>query len=106
MNIKVQSVGFKADPIFENMIIDFFEDMQKKYPRIDSCLVTLRRQNVESKLNELIELKMILPGGTIFSSERSDSFEVSWKKISQNLRRRFKKYQGRFDKNKREKMSV
>ena len=106
MHIQVQSPNFVADPLFENVIINQLELLEKKFPRIDSCVVTLRQLNSDTKFNKVIELKMTIPRGKIFLAERSDSFGLALKNLMNNLKRRMKKVQEKNSNKKRIKISI
>ena len=97
MNIQVKSPGIKVDIQLENGVIDKMEWLEKKFPRIDSAIVTFKELMVQKKKFKVVEVKMNVPGGTIFISERAESFEAAFKRLFDVLLRRLKKEYHKYD---------
>ena len=91
MNIKVQSPNQKIKTDFENKIIDELELIERKYPRLDSAVVTLHEIKTDNKKNRIVDLKIILPKGILFISHRGETFELAFSKCLHTLTLKLKK---------------
>ncbi len=92
MKLQMHSIHFDAD----QKLIDF---IQKKADKLDTYFdriidgeVFLRLDNHEKKENKIVEIKMNVPGKTLFSKHQSDSFEAATDEAIEGLRRQLKKF--------------
>jgi putative sigma-54 modulation protein len=103
MKLNIQSIHFDAD----TKLIDF---IQKKLDKLDTFSdriidgeVFLRlHKDSESKDNKMLEVKINLPGTTIFAKETSSTFEAAADIALEALKSQVKKYKDK----KQEKPSV
>jgi len=92
MKLQMHSIHFDAD----QKLIDF---IQKKADKLDTYFdriidgeVFLRLDNHEKKENKIVEIKMNVPGKTLFSKHQSESFEAATDEAIEGLRRQLKKF--------------
>lgn len=94
MKVQVNAVGFSAD----NSLVDFIQKKLNKldtfYDRITGAEVFLRLDKGE-KANthtKVIEIKLVIPGGSIFVKEANGSFEAATDLAMDSLTRKVKQH--------------
>ncbi|WP_276089947.1 ribosome-associated translation inhibitor RaiA [Pedobacter sp. JY14-1] len=92
MKITVQSIHFNAD----RKLLDF---IQKKVDKLDLFFdqiingeVYLKLENVEDEANKISEIKLMVPGGTMFAKEQCKSFEEATDLAIESLRKQITKH--------------
>lgn len=77
MKLKIQSIHFDAT----QKLLDYIEEKVGKldtfYPRIIDGDVVLRLEKNDRSKNKIIEIKLNVPGNTLFVKEQSTSFETA-----------------------------
>ena len=88
----MHSVRFDAD----RKLIDYIQRKMDKldtfYDRIIDGEVFMRLENVDSRENKIIEVKMNIPGDQLFAKTRSRSFEAAAGEATEALRRQLTKF--------------
>jgi len=92
MKITVQSIHFTAD----HKLLDF---IQKKVDKLDqftdqliSGEVYLKLENVEDEANKISEIKLLVPGMTLFAKEQCKSFEEATDLAIESLKKQITKH--------------
>jgi len=75
MNVKINSVHFKADKKLETFIKDKLKKMPTLYEGVLTGEVMLRLENVDNKENKVVEMRLIVRGNDLFVKKQSKSFE-------------------------------
>ena len=92
MKIGVQSIHFNAD----SKLLDFIQKKANKldqfFDQIISGEVYLKLENVEDEANKISEIKLIVPGGTLFAKEQCKSFEEATDLAIESLRKQITKH--------------
>ncbi|MDW7690686.1 ribosome-associated translation inhibitor RaiA [Flammeovirgaceae bacterium SG7u.111] len=93
MKLQMHSVHFTAD----QSLLDFIQKKANKldtfFDRIQDGEVFLRiEKGSHSRENKVIEIKLNIPGTTLFSKELSTSFEAATDAAVESLRRQLKKH--------------
>jgi putative sigma-54 modulation protein len=92
MKLQMHSIHFDAD----HKLIDFIQKKADKldtfYDRIIDGEVFLRIDKNEKNENKIVEIKMNVPGKTLFAKQQSDSFEAAADEAVEALRRQIKKF--------------
>ncbi len=93
MKLQMHSLHFTAD----QKLIDFIQKKADKldtfFDRIQDGEVFLRLEKGDhAKENKLVEIKLNLPGTTLFAKEKSSSFEAAADEAIEALRRQIKKH--------------
>lgn len=92
MKLQMHSIHFDAD----RKLIDFIQKKADKldtyYDRIVDGEVFMRLDNHEKKENKIVEIKMNVPGKTLFAKHQSESFEAATDEAVEALRRQIKKF--------------
>ncbi len=86
MNMKMQSVGFKADKKLEAFINQKLSKLNKFDNNISDYSVTLNIENSDPKANKVVEVKVNVPGNELFAKKQSNSFEAATELVTEALR--------------------
>jgi putative sigma-54 modulation protein len=93
MEIQVQSIHFDADVKLLDFIQKKLDKLDTFFDRIQAGEVYLRLEKGEhSKENKVVEVKITLPGTTIFAKEQAESFEAATDEVVESLKQQIKKY--------------
>ncbi len=95
MRLQMSSNKFDAD----QKLLDFIQKKADKldtfYDRIIDGEVHLSLDKSEQKANKVVEMKVQVPGSTLFASQQSKSFEEATDLTIEALRRQLRKYKGK-----------
>ncbi|RXQ97732.1 ribosome-associated translation inhibitor RaiA [Ancylomarina salipaludis] len=86
MNMKMQSVGFKADKKLEAFINQKLSKLNKFDSNICDYNVILNIENSDPKANKVVEVKVNVPGNELFARKQSNSFEAAAELVADALR--------------------
>ena len=93
MDIRIQSINFNAD----QKLLDYVEKRVSKaatfFDRITGIDVYLKFDSAHSQIKEkTVEMKVLVPGSTIFASENSLNFEEAVDLAMESLKRQLTKH--------------
>lgn len=92
MKVQVQSIHFDADV----KLIEFIEKKTSKlstfFDKIVGADVYLKVEKKEAKNNKIVEIKLNVPGSTLFAVEQDDSFEAATDSAVEALKVQLKKH--------------
>lgn len=93
MKLQIHSVHFDAD----QKLLDFIQKKSDKldtfFDRITDGEVFLRLEKGEhSRENKVVEIKLALPGTTLFAKEKNTSFEAATDEAIESLKTQLTKY--------------
>lgn len=95
MRVHTEAVQFKADV----KLIDFIEKklgkMEQYFDHIIEAQVVLKLENAGQVKDKVAEVKLSVPGETIFVKETSKTFEASIDSAVDSLKRQLIKYKER-----------
>lgn len=92
MKLQMHSVHFTADQSLLDFIQKKVDKLETFYDRITGGEVFLRLDKGEARKNKIVEIKLLVPGGSIFAKEKDLSFEAATDKTTEALRRQIKKH--------------
>lgn len=92
MKIRVQSIHFNADKKLLEFIQKKVDKLDQFFDQIISGEVYLKLENVEDEANKISEIKLIVPGGTMFAKEQCKSFEEATDLAIESLRKQITKH--------------
>ena len=98
MNIKINSVKFKATEKLENFVNDKVQKLERTFDNITSCEVVLKVDKPESENNKIVEIQLVLPGQTLFNSKQAGSFEEAVLLAVDATKSQLGKYKEKFNK--------
>ena len=91
MKIRVQSIHFNADKKLLEFIQKKVDKLDQFFDQIISGEVYLKLENVEDEANKISEVKLIVPGGTMFAKEQCKTFEEGTMVAVDSLKRKLTK---------------
>jgi len=92
MKITVQSIHFTADIKLLDFIQKKVDKLDQFFDQIISGEVYLKLENVEDEANKISEIKLIVPGLTMFAKEQCKSFEEATDLAIESLRKQITKH--------------
>lgn len=92
MEIHVQSIHFDADITLLTYVEKKVEKLETFFDRIESAEVYLRlSRETEHRENKIVEVKLLIPGHTLFSKEIAPTFEAAIDMATEALKVQVKK---------------
>ncbi len=92
MKITVQSIHFNADKKLLDFIQRKVDKLDQFFDQIISGEVYLKLENVDNEANKISEIKLIVPGGTMFAKEQCKTFEEATDLSIESLRKQITKH--------------
>ena len=92
MKVQMQSVHFDADKTLLDFIQQRLNKLEHFYDRVTDGEVILRLNNKDGVANKTVEIKLMVPGSTLFSQEDATSFEAATDAAVEALKRQITKY--------------
>jgi len=92
MKLKINSIHFTADQSLLDFIQKKNDKLETFYDRIIDGEVFLKLEKGERRENKVTEIKLNIPGTTLFAKAQANSFEAATDEAVENLRRQIKKY--------------
>jgi putative sigma-54 modulation protein len=92
MKITVQSIHFNADQKLLDFIQKKVDKLDQFFDQIISAEVYLKLENVDDEANKISEIKLIVPGVTMFAKEQCKSFEEATDLAIESLRKQITKH--------------
>lgn len=88
----MHSIHFEADQQLTDFIQHKVDKLETFYDRIVEGEVFLKHNNSDGIHNKTVEIKLFVPGSTLFSKEEAPSFEAAADAAVEALRRQLKKF--------------
>ncbi|MFB9865336.1 ribosome-associated translation inhibitor RaiA [Rufibacter immobilis] len=92
MKLQIRSVHFTADQSLLDFLQKKIDKLDTFFDRIVSGEVVLRVQKPESHDNKLVELKLFVPGATLFCKEEAGTFETATDKAIEDMKKQLIRY--------------
>ncbi|MBC7615889.1 MAG: ribosome-associated translation inhibitor RaiA [Pedobacter sp.] len=92
MKIRVQSIHFNADQKLLEFIQKKVDKLDQFFDQIIGGEVYLKLENVEDEANKISEIKLIVPGVTLFAKEQCKSFEEATDLAIESLKKQINKH--------------
>ena len=92
MKITVQSIHFTADVKLLSFIQKKADKLEQFHDQIISGEVYLKLENVEDEANKISEIKLIVPGMTLFAKEQCKTFEEATDLAIESLKKQITKH--------------
>ena len=93
MNINIQSIHFDADQKLLDFTRSKIEKLETVFDKIVLVDVYLKFDSASSQIKEkTAEIKIQIPGITLFSKESNDNFEAAIDEAVESMRRQLKKH--------------
>lgn len=91
MRTDIQTVGFDADQDLLNFVHDRIKHLTKFESRITGVDVYLKSVNNDQDNTKVAEIKIFLPGPTLYADFQSDSFRESIMEAADKVKRQLKR---------------
>ena len=95
MKVHTQAVHFSADSKLLHFIEKKLKKLEQIFDRIIEASVTLKLENTGKIKDKIVEIKLAIPGNTLFVKETSKTFEASVDDALNALKRQLIKYKDR-----------
>jgi putative sigma-54 modulation protein len=92
MKITVQSIHFNADKKLLEFIQRKVDKLDQFFDQIISGEVYLKLENVDDEANKISEIKLIVPGMTLFAKEQCKTFEEATDLAIESLKKQITKH--------------
>jgi ribosome hibernation promoting factor len=93
MKLQMQSVHFDADPKLLDFIQKKADKLETFYDRIIGGDVFLKLEKGSERVHtKIVEIKLNIPGQTLFSKNEADSFEAATDEAMEALRKQLQRY--------------
>ena len=92
MKVQMHSVHFDADPKLLAFIQQRLDKLETFYDKITDGEVIMRVNNKDGNANKTVEIKLLVPGNTLFSQEDASSFEAAADAATEALKRQITKF--------------
>ena len=92
MKVQMHSVHFDADQKLLDFIQKRLDKLETFYDRVTDGEVILKLNNKDGVDNKTVEIKLFVPGATLFSQEDAASFEAATDAAADGLKRQITKY--------------
>lgn len=92
MKLQMHTIHFDADQQLTDFIKSKVEKLETFYDRIVDGEVFLKHNNKDGIDNKTVEIKLFVPGTTLFSEEDAPSFEAAADAAIDAMRRQLKKF--------------
>ena len=91
MNVKFHSVGFTTDVKLEEFIQKKLNKLDIIHDKIISADVYLKLDSHDHVKDKVVEIKLNIPGVTLFAEETSKAFEESTDLVLESIKRQLNK---------------
>ncbi|MGK7394789.1 MAG: ribosome hibernation-promoting factor, HPF/YfiA family [Candidatus Cyclobacteriaceae bacterium M3_2C_046] len=91
MKLQMHSIKFDADQKLIDFIQKKVDKLETFYDRIIDGEVYMRLEKNGAKENKIIEIKLNIPGMSLFAKENASSFEAATDNAVEAIRRQLKK---------------
>lgn len=92
MKLQIQSVHFTADKNLLDFIQKKLDKLDTFFDRIIGGEVILRVERPETHDNKMVDVKIYVPGATLFCKEHADSFEAAIDKAEADMKKQLIRY--------------
>lgn len=92
MKVQMHSVHFDADKKLLDFVQQRLNKLETFYDKVTDGEVIMRLNNKDGIENKTVEIKLFVPGSTLFSAEDAASFEAAADAATDSLRRQITRY--------------
>ena len=95
MKLQMSSIKFDADVTLLDLIQKKADKLETYYDKIIDGEVNLIVNKNDKRDNKVCEIKLNVPGTTLFAKEQKESFEAAADEAMESLRRQLRKFKGK-----------
>lgn len=97
MQLQIQSKNFEADETLLKITTENFRKLEKLYDRIEKCTVLLKKEKNDRKKSCAVEVRISVPKGDLFASEKTESFDRSIQFVMDDLKKQLIKHKDKLN---------
>jgi putative sigma-54 modulation protein len=95
MRVNINAVHFKADKKLVAFINEKVEKLTQVFDGVIDTEVSLKVANNDTRENKIAEIRVAIPGNSLYVKKQSATFEESADDAVEALRRQLKRYKGK-----------
>ncbi len=95
MKLQISSLKFDADEKLLDYIQKKTDKLETFHDKIIDGEVSLKLNKNEMRENKTVDLKVRIPGASLFASEQKASFEAATEEAVESIRRQLRKQKGK-----------
>jgi putative sigma-54 modulation protein len=93
MKLQINSVHFDADRGLTDFVQQKMNKLDTYFDRIVEGEVFLKQEiNTTPTASKIVEVKLFVPGSTLFSKEEAATFEIATDRVLDSMSKQLKKY--------------
>jgi putative sigma-54 modulation protein len=93
MKLQINSVHFDADQGLTDFVQTKMNKLDTYFDRIVEGEVFLKQEvNITPTSSKIVEVKLFVPGTTLFSKEEAATFEIATDRVLDSMSKQLKKY--------------
>ncbi|MDB4835132.1 ribosome-associated translation inhibitor RaiA [Cyclobacteriaceae bacterium] len=95
MKLQMSSLKFDADQKLLDFVQKKADKLDTYYDKIIDGEVSMKLEKSEDNSNKIVEMKLNIPGTSLFAKEQAASFEAAADDAVEALRRQLRKHKGK-----------
>jgi putative sigma-54 modulation protein len=95
MQVKINSVHFKADKKLQDFINDKVTKLSNQYEDVIGSDVTLKVENAETPENKIAEIRLFIRGNDLYAKKQCKTFEEAADTAVDALKRQISKHKSK-----------
>jgi putative sigma-54 modulation protein len=93
MKLQINAVHFDADRGLTDFVQTKMNKLDTYFDRIVEGEVFLKQEvNITPTSSKIVEVKLFVPGTTLFSKEEAETFEIATDRVLDSMSKQLKKY--------------
>lgn len=92
MKLQINAVHFDADKSLTDFVQQKINKLDTFFDRIVEGEVFLKQDSSNNIANKVVEVKLFVPGSTLFSKEEAATFEIATDRVLDSMSKQLKKY--------------
>lgn len=95
MKLQMSSLKFDADQKLLDLIQKKADKLDTYYDKIIDGEINMKLEKSDINENKIVEMKLNLPGSSLFAKEQSNTFEAAADEAVEAIRRQLRKHKGK-----------
>ena len=95
MQVKINSVHFKADKRLTDFINEKVGKLSNHFEGLIGSDITLKVENTDEPANKIAEIRLIIPGNDLYAKKQCKTFEEATDSAVDALRRQINKHKSK-----------
>ncbi len=95
MKLQMSSLKFDADQKLLDLIQKKADKLDTYYDKIIDGEINMKLEKSDINENKIVEMRLNLPGSSLFAKEQSNTFEAAADEAVEAIRRQLRKHKGK-----------